>query len=88
MYSFLHDGEFVQITVEDQGHVTGFVSRYSDSEGDRGVFFDHFFESGKIDGNELTFTTKAVHAVSFEFRGKEVERRRQRNRSDEKHSTC
>jgi hypothetical protein len=82
MYSFLHDGEFVQITVEDQGHVTGFVSRYSDSEGDRGVFFDHFFESGKLDGNELTFTTKAVHAVSFEFRGK-VERGEGKNRSDE-----
>ena len=25
MYSFLQDGEFVQVTVEDQGRVTGFV---------------------------------------------------------------
>ncbi len=46
MYSFLRDGEFVQVTVEDQGRVTGFVSRYGDSESDRGVFLDHFFKSG------------------------------------------
>jgi hypothetical protein len=69
MYSFLRDGEFVQITVEDQGRITGFVSRYGDSESDRGVFLDHFFKSGKLDGNQLTFTTDTVHGVSFEFRG-------------------
>ncbi len=27
MYSFLQDGEFVQLTVEDAGRVTGFISR-------------------------------------------------------------
>jgi hypothetical protein len=69
MYSFLRDGEFVQITVEDQGRVTGFVSRYGDSESDRGDFLDHFFKSGKLDGNQLTFTTDIVHGISFEFRG-------------------
>jgi hypothetical protein len=82
MYSFLSDGEFVQLTVEDRGHVTGFVSRYGDSEGDRGVFLDHFFESGKLDGNQLTFTTKTVHSVSFEFRGT-VERGEGKSRADE-----
>ena len=69
MYNFLRDGEFVQITVEDQGRVTGFVSRYGDAESDRGDFLDHFFKSGKLDGNQLTFTTDTVHGVSFEFRG-------------------
>jgi len=69
MYGFLRDGEFVQVTVEDQGRVTGFVSRYGDSESDRGVFLDHFFKSGKLDGNQLAFTTETVHGVSFEFRG-------------------
>ena len=69
MYSFLRDGEFVQITVEDQGRVTGFVSRYGDAETDRGDFLDHFFKSGTLDGNQLTFTTNTVHGVSFEFRG-------------------
>jgi hypothetical protein len=82
MYSFLRDGEFVQITVEDQRRVTGFVSRYGDSESDRGVFLDHFFKSGKLDGNQLVFTTETVHGVSFEFRGT-VERGEGKSRSDE-----
>jgi hypothetical protein len=82
MYSFLRDGEFVQVTVEEQGRVTGFVSRYGDSESDRGVFLDHFFKSGKLDGNRLAFTTETVHGVSFEFRGT-VERGEGKSRGDE-----
>ena len=82
MYSFLREGEFAQVTVEDQGRVTGFVSRYGDSESDRGVFLDHFFKSGKLDGNHLTFTTETVHGVSFEFRGT-VERGDGKSRGDE-----
>jgi hypothetical protein len=69
MYSFLREGEFVQLTVEAKGRVTGFVSRFGDSESDRGVFLDHFFKSGKLDANQLTFTTDTVHGVSFDFEG-------------------
>jgi hypothetical protein len=69
MYNFLRDGEFVQVTVEDQGNVTGFISRFGDSESDRGAFLDHFFKQGKLDANKLTFTTQAVHGIWFEFRG-------------------
>jgi hypothetical protein len=69
MYNFLRDGEFVQITVEDQGNVTGFISRFGDSESDRGAFLDHFFKQGKLDGNKLTFTTQTVHGIWYEFRG-------------------
>jgi|SRR6266496_4059533 len=70
MYSFLREGEFVQITV-DEGRVSGFVSRYGDRESDRGAFLDHFFKAGKskLDGNLLTFETETVHGVWFEFRG-------------------
>jgi hypothetical protein len=82
MYAFLRDGEFVQVTVEDQGRVTGYVSRYGDSESDRGVFLDHFFKAGKLDGNRLTFTTETVHGVSFEFRGT-VERGEGKSRGGE-----
>jgi len=69
MYSFLQDGEFVQITVEDAGHVTGFVSRYGDQESDRGTFLDHFFKQGKLDGKKFSFTTQVVHGVWFDFNG-------------------
>jgi hypothetical protein len=69
MYSFLRDGEFVQITVEEKGRVTGFISRFGDSESDKGVFLNQFFKAGKLDGNKLTFTTDSVHGVWFEFAG-------------------
>jgi len=68
-YSFLRDGEFVQVSVEEQGNVTGFVSRYGDLDSDRGQFLDQFFKTAKLDGNKLTFTTDTVHGVWFEFTG-------------------
>src|SRR5215469_4263114 len=50
MYSFLRDGEFVQVSVEDTGKVNGFVSRYGDLDSDRGAFLDQFFKEGKLEG--------------------------------------
>ena len=82
MYSFLQDGEFVQVTVEDQGRVTGFVSRYGDLESDRGAFLDQFFKQGKLDGKKLSFTTETVHGVWYEFKGT-VERGSGKNQGDE-----
>ncbi len=82
MYSFLRDGEFVQITIEDEGRVTGFISRFGDGESDRGTFLDQFFREGKLDGQRLTFMTKTVHGVSFEFKGS-VERADGKTPNDE-----
>jgi hypothetical protein len=82
MYSFLKDGEFVQITVEDEGKVTGFVSRYGDGESDTGAFLDQFLRSGKLDSNKLSFSTETVRAVWFEFKGT-VERGEGKNPGDE-----
>ena len=69
MYSFLKEGEFVQVTVEDAGRVTGFVSRYGDLESDKGAFLDQFFKTGKLEGASLTFTTDVVHGTAYEFKG-------------------
>ena len=69
MYSFLKDGEFVQITVEDGGRVSGFISRYGEGESDKGAFLDQFFKTGKLEGNNLSFTTDIVHGVAFDFKG-------------------
>ncbi len=82
MYSFLKEGEFVQLTIEDDGHVTGFISRYGDGESDKGAFLDQFFKSGKLDGNKLNFTTAVVHGVWFDFAGT-VERGEGKNPEDE-----
>jgi hypothetical protein len=69
MYTFLKEGELVQLTVEDAGLVTGFISRYGDGGSDKGAFLDQFFKVGKLDGTRLTFTTETVHGVWFDFKG-------------------
>ena len=72
----------MQVTVEDEGRVTGFVSRYGDLESDRGAILDQFFKQGKLDGNKLNFTTETVHGVWYEFKGT-VERGDGKNMGDE-----
>jgi hypothetical protein len=68
MFTFLREGEFVQLTVED-GQLSGFVSRFGDTESDKGEFIDQFFDKASIQGDHLTFKTKTVHAVWYEFDG-------------------
>src|SRR5262249_27488469 len=65
MYEFLRDGEFVQLTIEDKGIVTGFISRFGDSESDKGVFMNQFFKSGTLEGEKLGFVTEPVHGTWF-----------------------
>jgi hypothetical protein len=82
MYSFLRDGEFVQLTVEDEGRVTGFISRFGDGDSDKGAFLDQFFKSAKLEGNKLSFTTQVVHGVDYDFKGS-VERGEAKDRGEE-----
>jgi hypothetical protein len=82
MYTFLKDGEFVQVTVEDEKRVSGFISRYGELESDRGVFLDQFFKQGKLDGEKLSFTTQTVHGTWYEFKGA-IERGEGKNPGDE-----
>jgi hypothetical protein len=69
MYTFLKEGEFVQINV-DRESVTGYVSRWGDLESDRGTFLDQFFTKAMVQGHDVGFTTKPVHGVWFEFKGR------------------
>ena len=78
MYSFEREGEFVQITVEIRSAkadisrplaVTGFISRFADTDSDRGAFLDYFFSKGSLDGDRLTFQTKTVHGINYQFTG-------------------
>ena len=82
MYSFLKEGELVQVTVEEDGRVTGFISRFGTGDSDKGSFLDQFFKTAKLDGNKLEFTTQIVHGISFDFKGT-VERGEGKNPGDE-----
>jgi hypothetical protein len=70
MYSFLREGEFVEIDFEEGTRLTGFISRFGDLDSDRGAFLDHTFSKGDYAGEKLSFTTNSVHGVWFEFKGK------------------
>jgi hypothetical protein len=67
-YSFFKEGEYVQLTVED-GKLSGYLSRYGDSDSDKGQFIDQFFDKTTLQGNRLSFVTKTVHGVSYDFTG-------------------
>ena len=73
LYSFVKSGDTVQINVQPDGSVTGYVSRAADGESDRGQMLDQMFAKASIRGSELMFQTKKVHGTSFEFKGR-VER--------------
>jgi hypothetical protein len=69
MYTFLQEGEFVQITVEDRTMVTGFISRYGELPSDKGAFLDQFIRKGTLENRKLAFTSDPLHGVWYEFRG-------------------
>src|SRR5271155_3500408 len=68
MYTFLREGEFVQLTVDD-GRLSGYVSRFGDSDSDKGQFIDQFFDKTSLQGDRLSFTTKIIHGMWYEFSG-------------------
>ncbi len=81
LYSFVHEGEFVQIEVAD-GRVTGLVSRFKGEDLEKSDFVDQYFDQAKLEGANLTFRTKAFEGVVFEFTGT-VERGPAKTPSDE-----
>jgi hypothetical protein len=83
MYSFVHEGEFVQLEANGD-KVDGVVSRFKsdDPEKAEAQFVDQSFESGKLQGSELSFRTRPLDGVWFEFTGK-VERGEGKSPSDE-----
>ena len=68
-YTFLREGEFVQLTVDD-GKLSGYISRFGDTESDKGQFIDQFFDKTSLIGDRLTFNTKTVHGIWYAFNGK------------------
>jgi hypothetical protein len=69
MYTFTNEGEFLEFT-RDEGAITGYVSRMGDLESDHGAFLDQFFSKASVQDHDVTFTTKVVHGVWFEFKGR------------------
>jgi len=68
LYSFVKEGESVQLTL-DEGELSGYITRFGESDSDKGQLIDQFFSKGSLKDNHLTFATKTVHGVWYEFNG-------------------
>lgn len=82
LYSFVRSGETVQINVQPDGHVGGYVSRVAEGESDHGQMLDTMFEKASLQDHQLEFKTKKVHGEWFEFKGR-VARGEGKTREDE-----
>jgi hypothetical protein len=77
LYTFLRDGESVQITLDQlpsadkkEVAVTGYVSRIGTSDSDKDQILDIWFKSGTTDGEHVSFSTKQIHGFSYDFTGR------------------
>ena len=68
LYSFLKEGESLQLTLED-GELSGYITRFGESDSDKGQLIDQFLSKGSLKDNHLTFATKTIHGVWYEFDG-------------------
>jgi hypothetical protein len=80
-YSFLQDGEDVQIN-QTGDKVDGYVERFGTTDSDRETLLQQTFTKASLTGDRLTFSTKPVHAVWYEFSGK-VERGAAKTRAED-----
>src|SRR5262249_17257818 len=69
LYSFLHDGESIQLNIQN-GNLTGWVSSHGSFESDHDTLLDRFFKEANLQGNRIYFITKPVHGCWFEFSGR------------------
>jgi hypothetical protein len=76
LYTFVRDGESVQITVDEvpskekpEVPVRGYVSRIGDTDTDKDQVLDMWIKSGSTDADRIRFSTKQVHGVAYDFDG-------------------
>ena len=76
LYTFVHDGESVQITLDElptaakpKVPVTGYVTRLGESDTDKDQTFDLMFKTGSLEKQAISFSTKTIHGISYDFVG-------------------
>ncbi len=82
LYSFVKSGDTLQVNVQPDGSVSGYVSRVADGDSDRGQMLDMLFAKASLKNGHLEFVTKKVHGTWFEFKGR-AERGSGQTKSDE-----
>ena len=64
-YLLDESGSVVQITLEEKGRLSGYVSKMGDDH----VPMTFFFDQSRSDGNGISFTTKKLHGYWYSFEG-------------------
>lgn len=68
-YGFGQPGEVIQIILEPQGRLTGYISKFGDHDSDRGTPLTLIFRHTSVSGEQIQFETGTIHGVWFAFRG-------------------
>jgi hypothetical protein len=68
MYSFLKDGESIQLNVQN-GQLSGWVTSFGLLDSDKDILMDHTFQKAELHGDQIHFITKPLHGCWFEFSG-------------------
>lgn len=68
-YNLGQPGEVIQIILEQQGHLTGYISILGDHDSDRGTPLTFMFHHTSVSGEQVQFATGTVHGVWYGFHG-------------------
>ena len=69
MYSFLHEGESLQLNL-DHGKLSGWVSSFGFLDSDKDILLDRFFEKASLQGTRVYFLSRRIHGCWVEFSGR------------------
>jgi hypothetical protein len=69
IYSFLHEGESIQITV-DHGKLSGWVTSFGFLDSDKDTLLDRFFDKASLQGGRIYFLSRRIHGCWVEFSGR------------------
>ena len=76
LYSFVREGDTAQITLDElpskdkpEVPLRGYISRMGEMDSDKDQVLDIWIKAGSTDGERITFSTKTVHGISYEFDG-------------------
>ena len=71
-YAFDRDNESIEIDVDrkdDVCHLSGYITRLGDRDTDKITPLTFFFNAATVSGNQVSFTTKALHGTFYTFTG-------------------
>lgn len=62
-------GEVIEIILEPQGRLTGYISVFGNRDSDRGTPLTFLFHHTSVAGEQFSFETATVHGVWYSFSG-------------------